>query len=211
MKPIRVLYLIDEFSGSDGGTEQHLLFLLTNLPRADVCPHVAVLYPSEIGAATLCPFSPLMLNARQGWSVMGLIKPVFRLLRYVRRQNIDVVHTFFSTSETTAVLARLFGMRRPIVAARRNAGHTHSPFRLLGTRVRNKLISGFLFNSRRVRATLGRLEWIPDSKTAVIANPAPNTAHHSRPGATAGQTEFGSGRTRLDRRHRRHDSPGERP
>ena len=33
---IRVLFLIDEFDGAEGGTEQHLLFLLKELPRDPV-------------------------------------------------------------------------------------------------------------------------------------------------------------------------------
>ena len=37
---IRVLFLIDEFDGAEGGTEQHLLFLLKELPRRPVRPAV---------------------------------------------------------------------------------------------------------------------------------------------------------------------------
>ena len=173
MKTIRVLYLIDEFSGSDGGTEQHLLYLLKNLPRAHVLPHVAVLFPSPVGGDALAPFAPLWLNAWRGWSLFGLVKPLFQLVDYVHRHAIDVVHTFFSTSETTAVLARLLGMRCPVVAARRNAGYAHSRLGLIGTRLRNRFISRFLFNSRNVSATLARLEWIPAKMTAVIVNPGP--------------------------------------
>jgi glycosyltransferase involved in cell wall biosynthesis len=173
MKRIKVLYLIDVFTGSDGGTEQHLLYLLKNLPRSHIHPHVAVLYPSDAGTELLSPSPPLFLNAWRGWSVLGLARPILQLVDYVNRHGIDIVHTFFSTSETAAVLGRLLGMQQPIVAARRNAGDTHTWLSLLGIRLRSNFISTFLFNSYNVSQDRARLEHIPIKKVAVIVNPAP--------------------------------------
>src|SRR5262245_37987206 len=110
MKTIQVLFLIDEFDGAAGGTEQHLLYLLKHLPQALVKPHVAVLYPTGATVEALSPFCPLYLNAWRGWSLLGLLKPVVDLVGYVRRNGIDIIHTFFPTSETVTLMAGMVGM-----------------------------------------------------------------------------------------------------
>jgi glycosyltransferase involved in cell wall biosynthesis/peptidoglycan/xylan/chitin deacetylase (PgdA/CDA1 family) len=169
---VKVLFLLDMWFGADGGTEQHLLYLLRRLPAAGVQAHVAVLYGGDY-LGQLAPFSPLFLHARGGTSVFGLIRPVLRLADYAERHAIDIIHTIFPTSETASLMLNLIDRARPIVAARRNAGHLHTPFSLLRTRLQNHLIQTFLFNSRNVQESLGRLEGIPGGKTAVIYNPVP--------------------------------------
>ena len=57
-----ILFLMDEFAGPDGGTEQHLLFLLRRLPRRLFRLHFAVL--GELGGhdRALFPVEPIVLG-----------------------------------------------------------------------------------------------------------------------------------------------------
>jgi glycosyltransferase involved in cell wall biosynthesis/peptidoglycan/xylan/chitin deacetylase (PgdA/CDA1 family) len=171
-RTIRVLYLIDEFASSYGGTEQHLLFLLNNLPRSRFEPHVAVLRNGGAVAAPLRRFKPICLREIRSSSIARAISAVRQLRSLIRRRSIDLVHTYFPESEVTAVLAAALGFRRvPVVASRRNLGYWHTHFSRWRSRIQNCFIDHFLANCEAARSYTQRVEWVPLNKIHVIPNP----------------------------------------
>jgi L-malate glycosyltransferase len=184
---VRVLFLIDQFDGADGGTEQHLLYLLHNLPRTRFALKVAVLYGREPSAGEhLGPFAPYFLDLLPRRSLSDKFRVARRVAAVIRDEAIDVVHTFFPASEAVALLAVWWARRGRVVAARRNVGHWHSPWSLWRARLQAPFIHHFLANCEAAKLRAAHLEGIPARRISVVPNPAPR--QRIRDGLSAAKT-----------------------
>lgn len=166
-----VLFLIDQIDAATGGTEQHLSFLLKNLPAKGYRVTLAVLRDVGFRDDSFSQVPPLFLGFDSFYHVNKVIKTLMILRRLVLEQNVGIVHTFFPDSEIIGIaLHRLVGLAR-LVSARRNVGHHYSAYRLWIARQTSKFVPNFLANCRAVKEAIIRQERVRPTKVEVILNP----------------------------------------
>jgi L-malate glycosyltransferase len=116
-----VLYVIDELMQL-GGAERNLVRTLHHLPRDRFRPFVLTfrLNPEVEAFRTLpCPVSVYPVHNLYGWNTLRYAP---RLLSWIRRERIRIVHTFFETSDFWAGgLARL-ATPALLISSRRDLG-----------------------------------------------------------------------------------------
>ncbi|MEN6450797.1 MAG: glycosyltransferase family 4 protein [Thermoguttaceae bacterium] len=167
---VRILFLIDDFCGPEGGTEQHLLFLQRELPRDLFDLHFVVLTGIQRMDAEDFPVRPVMLVGRRH-GARGVPERLLLLASYIRRAGIDVVHAFSRTSEIYACLAVRLAKRGRVLAIRRNLGYWHTwPSRWVARAV-GRLGAAYAANCEAARQYTSRVEWIRRRRIAVIHNP----------------------------------------
>ena len=118
----RVLFVIDSIFGG-GGAETSLLRLIESLPRdRDAC-RVLTFHSDPLAEPFLARF-PCPV---EHWPMISLNHPstrnlAWRLFQLVRREKIDIVHTFFPVSDLWAgPIAKLSGAR-VLISSRRDMG-----------------------------------------------------------------------------------------
>ncbi|MCE5268537.1 MAG: glycosyltransferase family 4 protein [Planctomycetaceae bacterium] len=170
---VRILFLIDDFCGPEGGTEQHLLFLQRRLPRELFDLHFGVLTRLQRIKADDFPVQPVMLDGRRrGWR--GGSERLGLLASYIKAAKIDVVHAFSRTSELYGCLAVKLARRGRVLGIRRNLGYWHT-WRSRWTARIVGLLGGarYAANCEAARRFAAKVEWIPPRRVTVIRNPAP--------------------------------------
>jgi L-malate glycosyltransferase len=165
-RPVRVCFLIDQLAAA--GTEMQLLALIRHLDRSRVLPYLVLLRGDRPTSRALepadCPV--LRLDVGSLRSPATLLRAV-RFARFLRRERIDVVQTYFPDSS-------YFGMpvswlaRVPFrVRTRNNVGHwMTSLHRRLG-RWLNRLTTTTIANCAAARSALLADEG-PDPDSVVV-------------------------------------------
>lgn len=167
----KVLLLADLLWCSIAGTEQHISFLLHQLPKVCVEVHFALLRDTGYYDFEAYPSNPFFLHFHSFRSGYQIIKAVRKLVCFLKKNKINVIYTFFPDSEIIGALAAKFSQGCTVVAARRNSGYLHSKFSVWRTRITNRLIPHFIANCQAVKRDIGKLEWITPEKFTVIRNP----------------------------------------
>jgi glycosyltransferase involved in cell wall biosynthesis len=169
---IKILFLIDDFCGPEGGTEQHLLFLQRELPRDQFDLYFGVLTRIRRIDPVEFPVPPVMLNGgRRG--LLGVPSRLRRLMSFIKAAEIDVVHAFSRRSELYACLAVRLAGRGKVLGIRRNIGHWHTWRSRWTARLVGFLGAEYAANCEAAREFAARVEWIPRRRVSVIHNPAP--------------------------------------
>ncbi len=168
---IKILFLIDNFAGPEGGTEQHLLFLQRELPRDRFELHFGVLSAIRRIAAGDFPVCPVMLGAGTRSGPRGTLARLRRLVRLVKAVDADVVHAFCRRSELYALLATRWAGRGRVLGVRRNIGYWHTWQSRWGARLAGLFGACYAANCQAAREFAARVEWIPRRRVAVIQNP----------------------------------------
>src|SRR5271165_2111975 len=122
VKPVRVLFLIDSIWGA-GGAEVSLLRLIQGLPPERFQCRVITFNSGSIADAFIdrfpCPVDFWPMTSLRAASTVGLIN---RLRRLVRREQFDIIHTFFPASDLLfGPVAKLSGAR-VLISSRRDMG-----------------------------------------------------------------------------------------
>lgn len=170
---VNVLFLMDTFANPDGGSEQHLMFLLRQLPPEKVHAHFAVLGDMLDEHLPLFPIEPIVLGRRYRFSPLNAAKRVGRLARVIKSLRADVVHTFFQASETAALLATRLARQGTVLGVRRDVGFWHTRRTLWQTRLMRLFGANCAANCEAAKEFAVRKEWIPSRRFSVIANPLP--------------------------------------
>ncbi|MEJ5359829.1 MAG: glycosyltransferase [Desulfobacterales bacterium] len=168
---IPILFLCDEIRQATAGSEQHLSFLLRNLPSDRFEVHFALLRNDKGLPPDFSPIQPTPLNLHSFRSPVETLRGVLVLRRLVRQRSVKILHAFFRDSEFLSAVARLnsIGCRR--VVARRSVGYDDS----LSSRLRNRLAAMFetnyVVNSEAIKHHLVSSEHIAPERITVIYNP----------------------------------------
>ncbi len=168
---IRVLFLIDEFDGAEGGTEQHLLFLLKELPRDRFDLQFGVLGAIRRFGPGDFPIRPVMLRESDRAGPTGALGRLRRLVRLIEAGQADVVHAFCRRSELYAILATRWAGRGRVLGVRRNIGYWHSGFSRWTARIVALGGAAYAANCHAAREFAAGVEWIPRRRVSVIENP----------------------------------------
>jgi len=169
--PVNVLLVTDVFAAADGGTEQHLLYLLRKLPRERLRVDFAILDGAHPIDPASFPIEPTMLGEGCRSGIVGAVQRIRRLARMIRQDRIDVVHTFCTTSEQTALLATRLAGRGRVLGVRRNAGYWHTRRTLWKARLLRLLGGSYAANCQAAKEFSTKNEWISADRITVIPNP----------------------------------------
>jgi len=165
-QPIKILYCIDALLR--GGTELQLTGLIERLDRSRFSPHLLTIRPSppELTPAD-CP--------HLDWHVPRLISPaglrdIARLARFLRRENFQVVQTFFQDSTVVGgAAARLAGVPTRI-ACFRDLGFWRTRRQALLLHRIYPRMTGFLCNAEVVKRNFVQNDGLDPADIRVIYN-----------------------------------------
>lgn len=168
--PVRILFLLDVLDVF-GGTEKQLRELVCHLDRRQFDPTIVTLYSMDMlheteldgmGCPTRC------LGMRKLMSIDGF-RTVLKLASEVRRERIDVVHTFFPDASILGTIAGRLGGAR-VVVGRRDLGFWYTPRYLFALRLLQRFADAYLVNSQAVRTVVSRSEGVDLSRVHVVYN-----------------------------------------
>jgi glycosyltransferase involved in cell wall biosynthesis len=167
--PVRVCFLIDELAAA--GTETQLLALIRRLDRARVQPYLCLLRGDSPASRTLEPDDCPVLRLGVG----ALCRPATlakatRLVRFLRRERIEVLQTYFPDSSYLGIPAAWLAGVPHRLRTRNNLGHWLTPaHRALG-RMLNRLTTGTVANCEAAREALLRDEGPRPESVVVLEN-----------------------------------------
>jgi len=168
-RPLRVCFAIDFLARA--GTEMQLLALIRNLDRREVQPYLCLLRGYVPMSQALepddCPV--LRLNVRS-LRRSGLIAEAWRFVRWLRREKIDVVQTYFPDSDFFGLpLAWLAGVPHRL-RTRNNLGHELTPRQRCLGRLLHRFSTRTLTNCRAGRDVLLAGERLRPEQVEVLEN-----------------------------------------
>jgi glycosyltransferase involved in cell wall biosynthesis len=167
---MKVLYLLDVLDGF-GGTERQLRELIQHMDRSRFEPVIMSLYSGSASGATgfngiRCEVHCLRMRRLGG--VSGMLATL-RLATWLRRQRIDLVHTFFPDASIVGIVAaRLAGKR--VVVGRRDLGYWSTPRYIAVLRTLQRLADAYIVNSIAVRSAVKQTEGVDESRIHVVPN-----------------------------------------
>jgi len=166
---IRILFIIDTIASDKAGTEGQLIKLIKALPTDIYQCYLACfnksqwLHENDIGI-------PLNILGSSSIRSYKFYVGIIRLIKYIRKNRIDIVQTHFPTSITAGVIAaRLTGIRR-VISCRRDMGFWYTPILISILRLSNLLADCFLVNSSAIKKLIADVEKIAPQKILVIYN-----------------------------------------
>lgn len=161
-RPVRVCYLIDNLARA--GTESQLLALIQYLNPNRALPYLCLLDGSGQVSRELEPTNCPILRL----GMTGLCRPRslwkgYQLFRFLKRNKIDVLQTFFPDSTYLgATIGKLAGVPI-IVRAQNNLGHWITPRYRFANRLLRRFLSFTVTNSEAAKRKIEKEEhWSPN-------------------------------------------------
>jgi glycosyltransferase involved in cell wall biosynthesis len=150
---VRVCFLIDELAAA--GTETQLLALIRYLDRRRVRPYLCLLRGDNPVSQALEPDDCLILRLGVG----SLLRPAtvvraWRFIRFLRRERIDVVQTYFPDSSYFGVPAAWLAGVKHRLRTRNNVGHWLTPLHRRLGRALNVFTTRTIANCAAARQAL---------------------------------------------------------
>lgn len=163
---LKILYLIDKMQ--PGGTELQLLQLISGLDRNQFQPHLCVLNLPGGKLYDQLDIPKFSLSFRR-FSHPSIIRDIRQLTTYIRRNQIDIVQTFFQDSTLLAALTKPFH-RAKLIGSFRDLGFWRRPSENLKMRLAYPMYTGFIANSQSVKQQVVKVDGIDSEKIQVIYN-----------------------------------------
>jgi glycosyltransferase involved in cell wall biosynthesis len=170
-RPLRILYIID-FWGTPGGTERHLSYLTSHLDRNHFVPSVVIFnyQPNAmVDQVRKLGIEGIHIPVARFYTPMAMLQG-FRLWRFIRSRQIDLVQTFhFKSDIYGAIIARLAGVRH-IVSSKRDAADYKNAFHFWMHRLVGPITQNYIAVSEVTAAVIRNKERAPADKVKVIHN-----------------------------------------
>ena len=167
--PVRVCFLIDDLAPA--GTEMQLLALLRHLDRRRVQPYLCLLHGDSPVSQALepddCPILRLGVGSLHHLATLWRFG---RFVRFLRRERIDVVQTYFPDSSYFGVPAAWLAGVPHRVRTRNNLGHWMTPFHRCLGRALNALTTCAIANCEAARRALLEVEKPAAESVFVLEN-----------------------------------------
>ncbi|NWF57405.1 MAG: glycosyltransferase [Syntrophaceae bacterium] len=168
---IPILFLCDEIKQATAGSEQHLSFLLRNLPRERLEVHFALLRGDEKLPAGFSPVEPAVLNFHSFRNPLEITRVRRSLRQMVRQRSIKVLHVFFRDSELLSSMANLFSLGCRRVLTRRSMGYEDRFWFRRRNRLSALFEAHYVVNSEAIKRHLISCEHVAPKRITVIFNP----------------------------------------
>jgi L-malate glycosyltransferase len=168
-RPVRVCFVIDELAPA--GTESQLLALIRHLDRRHVWPYLCLLRGDKLMSQALEPDDCPMLRL----GVTSLHHPrtplrMWRFLRFLRRERIDVVQTYFADGSYFGILAAWLARVPHRIRTRNNVGHWLTPLHRRMGRLLNAFATHTIANCEAARQALLAAEQPRPETVLVLEN-----------------------------------------
>jgi L-malate glycosyltransferase len=152
-RPVRVCFVIDELAPA--GTETQLLALIRHLDRRRILPYLCLLRGDKPVSQALepddCPI--LRLDVGSLRHPRTLLR-AWRFLRFLRRERIDVVQTYFADSSYFGIPTAWVAGVSHRIRTRNNVGHWLTPLHRWLGRMLNVITTQTLTNCEAAREAL---------------------------------------------------------
>ncbi|HEX3876693.1 MAG TPA: glycosyltransferase family 4 protein [Bryobacteraceae bacterium] len=165
-----------------GGTERQLVQTALSLDRSHFETHVGCFFGDGFRAASLraaqIPILELPVRSFMRWSA---VDGAMRMVRYLRRHRIQVVHTFDVPMDVFGVPVARFA-RTPVVISSQRAHRDLTPglyTRLL--RFTDRMVDALVVNSRAVERELTTQHHVPPSLIRFWPNSIEPSEYHTEP------------------------------
>ncbi|MFL1453583.1 glycosyltransferase [Marinobacter sp. GN3S48] len=164
--PVKILYCIDQLVR--GGTELQLIGLINRLDRSRYTPYLLTLRPTS---PELIPenCSHISLDVPKLFSFSGL-RSHWWLVRFLRRERIQVVQTYFQDSTVFAGLAARMAMTPVRIACLRDLAFWNNRKQTLLLKSIYPLMTAYICNARVVVDHFSRHFGIDRTKAIVVRN-----------------------------------------
>jgi len=168
-RPVRVCFLIDELAPA--GTETQLLALIRHLDRRCVRPYLCLLRgDSSVSQALEPDHCPIMRLGIGSLCRPATLVRAWQFARFLRRENIDVVQTYFPDSSYFGVPAAWLARVKHRVRTRNNMGHWLTPLHRRLGRALNLLTTRTVANCQAAREALLATEGPRPESVIVLEN-----------------------------------------
>lgn len=144
-----VLFLIDELRGK-GGTESALLNTVRWLPRRFRTTVVTFRCDSSLPLLAEFPIPVITFPLRRTYDWTAFQAAV-ELARFIKTEGVDIVHTFFPSSDLWGGMIAKFSRTPALISSRRDMGIVRRPMHRIAYRVLRGMFDCVLANSEAVR------------------------------------------------------------
>ena len=163
---VNILYLIDNMH--TGGTERQLYELIRGLDRQEFSVHVCILNASG-GSYYERLDVPKFCLSFVSFYRPSLVRNIYELTRYIKKNRIDIVQSFFQDPTLLAALTRPFHSAK-LIGSFRDLGFWRTKAENLKMRMAYPFYSGFIANSQAVKDFVVKVDKISAEKIQVIYN-----------------------------------------
>lgn len=177
--PVRVLFVIDQFTSPFAGTEGQLLKLIANLPGDQFQPELLVLRSSEYVESGSMPCKTEVLGHSRVFSLKTWLA-MFRFARRKKAGGTALCHVFFN--DASVICPPVFSLAGiPTLISRRDMGYWYTRKYLWALRCTSRFVRGVVANSQAVKRVTVEKERIPAARVTVIYNGYPDVNDNSLP------------------------------
>jgi glycosyltransferase involved in cell wall biosynthesis len=165
----KIVFLIDTIESPSAGTEKQLLMLISNLDLSMIKPYLCVLRGSRWLSKDfdLCESYNIDFKSfKKATSYVSLC----RFVRWLKKEQIDIVQTYFADGNKVGVFAAKLAGVRHIISTRRNQGYWHNWLEVKALHYLNGWVTCFLANSEDTKKWLCSSENVDVSRVRVIYN-----------------------------------------
>lgn len=168
---IPILILCDEIRQAMAGTEQHISFLLWNLPRERFEIHFALLRNGKRLPTDFSPLEPDILDLHSFKNPFETFRCVLNLRRLVCQRSIKILHAFFNDSEFLSAIAGLQSIGCSRIVSRRNMGYDNTARLSCRNWLSAKVKAIYAVNAEAIKRQMISSENISSNCITVIYNP----------------------------------------
>lgn len=164
---LKVAYFIDALNV--GGTESQLVMLINSMDRARILSHLFCLRPAQNPMSEIAHCPNFQLNVATFKSLSTWVQ-IARTAIWLRREQIDVVQTYFPDASLFGLVAGRIAQRPVTVMCHRDMGHWLSTASKRRIRFLNRLADQILVNAQCIKSEILRNGHIPEERVTVIPN-----------------------------------------
>ena len=164
-----------------GGTERQLVETARFLQRDRFIPHVGCFRPDGLRRRDLeLAGIPILHLPVYSFKSSAVLRAASQLIRYIRQQHIQIVHSFDAPLNIFAVpVARLAGTPAVISSQRGDRDLTGQGFKRL-LRITDHLADAVVVNCQWMKRYLVEEEWVPEQKVRLCYNGIDAVRYHRR-------------------------------
>jgi len=166
--PHHILFIIDDLSRI-GGAERALFRIVRSLSADEFRCTVLTFRGGNLAdpATVGCPVRVLPLTKTYDWNALRVAREIHR---FVRRENVSIVHTFFATADLWAgPIAKLSGCR-VLISSRRDLGILRSRKHSAGYKVLRGMYDAVFAVSPQVREFCIREDGLNPARVRTVFN-----------------------------------------